>query len=109
MNSGSFEKDFVFVATISILQCANVSYGVTVDRVLATVGNEAITFADYRQFVKGIEKMEMQKRLMGNCQEINRGKNYPQEAKRKGIEIDDAEIDRSIEEFKSSTAFPRRI
>lgn len=96
------KKTFVFVAIISILQCANVSYGVTVDRVLATVGDEAITFADYRQFVKGIGENENAEEIDGKLlKRLIEEKIILKEAKRKGIEIDDAEIDRSIEEFKS--------
>ncbi len=96
------KKTFVFVAIISILQCANVSYGVTVDRVLATVGDEAITFADYRQFVKGIGENENAEEIDGKLlKRLIEEKIILKEAKRKGIGIDDAEIDRSIEEFKS--------
>jgi peptidyl-prolyl cis-trans isomerase SurA len=76
-------------------------YGRIVDRVLATVGGEAITFADYQKFV-GIEgdtesngrvEQDMLKKMIEE-------KIILQEAKRKGVEASDADVDRAIEQVR---------
>lgn len=84
------------------------SSAITVDRVLATVGDEVITLADYKQFLKSviyesedgdfkenpdIIDEEILKRLIED-------KIILQEAKNKGIEVSEKEIDAWIEAFK---------
>jgi parvulin-like peptidyl-prolyl isomerase len=78
-----------------------VSYGRIVDRVLATVGGEAITLADYQKFVRtagesGINETVEQDMLKKMIEE----RIIIQEAKRKGVEVSDAEVDRTIAEVK---------
>ena len=75
---------------------------VTVDRVLATVDGEIITFVDYQQFANSISEIEKkdgidERLLKGLIEE----KIILQEAKRKGIEVSETEVDRSIDEFKA--------
>jgi len=77
-------------------------YGLTLDRVIATVGSEVITFGDYRQFVKGTSDVDKgdaidQKLLRKFIEE----KIIRQEARRKGIEASDREVQKAIEEFKA--------
>jgi peptidyl-prolyl cis-trans isomerase SurA len=77
------------------------SYGRVVDRVLATVGGEAITLADYEKLVRtagggDISETVEQDMLKKMIEE----KIIVQEAKRKGVEVSDAEIDKTIEEVK---------
>lgn len=80
---------------------AGTSYGLTVDRVIATVNNEAITFSDYQRFVKGMNVKEdsdkVDEELLKGLIEV---KVILQEAIRKGIEVSDVEINGVIEEFK---------
>lgn len=80
---------------------AGTSYGLTVDRVIATVNNEAITFSDYQRFVKGMNVKEdsdkVDEALLKGLIEV---KVILQEAIRKGIEVSDVEINGVIEEFK---------
>jgi peptidyl-prolyl cis-trans isomerase SurA len=77
------------------------SYGRVVDRVLATVGGEAITLADYEKFVRtagggDISETVEQDMLKKMIEE----KIILQEAKRKGVEVSDAEIDDTINEVR---------
>jgi parvulin-like peptidyl-prolyl isomerase len=90
----------LLILSTSIL-IPEVSYGRIVDRVLATVGGEAITLADYRRFVRtagevGINETVEQDMLKKMIEE----KIILQEAKRKGVEVSDAEVDRTIAEVK---------
>jgi len=77
------------------------SYGRIVDRVLATVGDEAITLADYQKSVRtagdaGISETVEHDILKKMIEE----KIILQEAKRKGVEVSDAEVDKTIAEVK---------
>jgi peptidyl-prolyl cis-trans isomerase SurA len=87
---------------VSCLLAAVPAYSITVDRVLATVDGEIITFADYQQFantISGIEKKDgIDERLLKGLIEE---KIIMQEAKRKGIEVSETEVARRIEEFKA--------
>jgi peptidyl-prolyl cis-trans isomerase SurA len=77
------------------------SYGRVVDRVLATVGGEAITLADYEKLVRtagggdisGTVEQDMLKKMIEE-------KIILQEANRTGVGVSDAEIDKTIEEVK---------
>lgn len=91
----------VFIILSSLISAAN-TYGVTVDRILATIGEEVITFTDYQQFVKGIGDIENKNVVDENLlKRLIEEKIILQEAKRKGIEAADTEIDRTVEEFKA--------
>lgn len=75
-------------------------YGATVERIVATVDDHVITFSDYRVFYRSLYSAEAPDtvdervlRLLIEEQLIAR------EAKRKGIEVTDPEIDRAIEAF----------
>lgn len=97
------------LGAIFFLLSTDFSYGLTVDRVLATVGSEVITFGDYRQFVKGISDADNgdtvdQKLLRKFIEE----KIIRQEAKRKGIEASDAEVEKAIEEFKAQNGMSQQ-
>jgi parvulin-like peptidyl-prolyl isomerase len=90
----------LLILTTSML-IPEVSYGRIVDRVLATVGGEAITLADYQKFVRtagesGINETVEQDMLKKMIEE----RIIIQEAKRKGVEVSDAEVDRTIAEVK---------
>jgi parvulin-like peptidyl-prolyl isomerase len=90
------------VFIVCCLLAAVPAYSITVDRVLATVDGEIITFADYQQFansISGIEKKDgIDERLLKGLIEE---KIILQEAKRKGIDVSETEVDRRIEEFKA--------
>jgi peptidyl-prolyl cis-trans isomerase SurA len=92
-------KLFVF---ITFLLSTGISHGRTMDRILATVGDEVITFADYRQYAKvaadeGGNSETVNEKLLKRLIE---SRIIFQEAKRKGIEASAAEVDRKIDEFK---------
>ena len=91
---------------VSCFFTAAPAYPVTVDRVLATVDGEIITFVDYQQFANSISEIEKkdgidERLLKGLIEE----KIILQEAKRKGIEVSETEVDRSIDEFKADNGF----
>jgi peptidyl-prolyl cis-trans isomerase SurA len=83
------------------------SYAITVDRVIATVGNDVITLTDYKQFVKSMD---------GNIEDTGKMENKDvvdetllkrlieeriilQEAKSKGIEVSDEDVDEWMRAF----------
>jgi peptidyl-prolyl cis-trans isomerase SurA len=77
------------------------SYGRIVDRVLATVGGEAITLADYQKFVKNAGNVDISETVEQDMlKKMIEEKIILQEAKRKGVEVSDAEVDRTIAEVK---------
>jgi parvulin-like peptidyl-prolyl isomerase len=79
---------------------AHPSHGVIVDRVLATVGDEIITYADYQQFVKNIGETETKDLIDEKLlKRLIEERIILQEAGRKGIEVSDTEVDGRIEEF----------
>lgn len=96
-----FKYILILFIMIGSLAAARPAHGITVGRVLATVGNETITFADYQQFIKGLGNTEhtdvidetLFKKLIEEKIILN-------EAKRRGIDANDGEIDEGIEEFK---------
>jgi peptidyl-prolyl cis-trans isomerase SurA len=97
------------LGVIFFLSRADFSYGLTFDRVIATVGSEVITFGDYKQFLKGISDADSgdkvdQKLLRKFIEE----KLIRQEAKRKGVEASDAEVEKAIEEFKTQNGISQQ-
>ncbi len=93
----TFQMFFIFL----LLSFASISNGVTIDRVIAIVGDEVITFADYQSFVKAIGTInpgdEVDEKLLKNLVEE---KIILQEAKRKGLVVSDSQVDRELEDFK---------
>ncbi len=89
----------------AVLLAAGSSYGLTTDRVLATVDNDVITFSDYQRFIEDIGHIE-NKEIVNEAmlKRLIEEKLILHEAKRKNIEVSDAEIDRMIEEFKEQNA-----
>ncbi len=84
------------------------SSAITVDRVLATVGNEVITLADYKQFIKSIIYVTEDADVKENSDIIDEeilnrlieDRIILQEAKNKGIEVSEKEINAWIDAFK---------
>lgn len=101
MKSKLYKIILLFVI-LSPLISADVAYGVVVDRILATVGDEVITSADYQQFMKRIgdsgNKDVVDENLLKRFIEE---RIILQEGKKKGVEVTDGEINRAIEEFRT--------
>ncbi len=95
----------VLCYVVGLFVATNPLYALTVDIVLATVDNEAITLSDYKRFFKENDNIEntdvvddtLLKRLVGERLILR-------EAIRMGIEASDIEVDRIIEEFKKQNA-----
>src|SRR4030042_2805933 len=104
-----FKHTLILFIIISSFAAAKPSHGLTVDRVLATVGNETITFADYQQFIKGLGNTEhtdaIDETLLKKWIEE---KVILYEAKKKGIDASDDEIDEEIEEFKEQSGLSQK-
>ncbi|MEW6570783.1 MAG: peptidyl-prolyl cis-trans isomerase [Nitrospirota bacterium] len=77
------------------------SYGMTVDRILATVNNDAITLADYNRYVRDVTG------TAGNGNDVDETflkglieeKIILHEARRKGIEVSSGEVDNEMRLF----------
>ncbi len=101
MKSLLHKLTLVFIILSSLISAAN-THGVIVDRILATVGDEVITFADYQQFIKGIGDIGNKDVIDENLlKRFIEERIILQEGKKKGIEATEGEIDRTIEEFRA--------
>jgi peptidyl-prolyl cis-trans isomerase SurA len=77
------------------------SYGRVVDRVLATVGDEAITLADYQKVAGTTDDADTEPMIEQDVlKKMIEEKIILQEAKRKGVGVSDAEVEQAIEEVK---------
>jgi len=92
---------FLFVSLIFVFISKAYSNAVTLDRVLASVDNEIITYADYKEFVKGLEGKEQKNEVdAGELNKLIEEKILLFEAKKKGIEVSDKEVDETVEELR---------
>lgn len=95
----------IVLITATLLMTADHSQGFTGDRILATVDDEVITLSDYQLFarVNGItaDKDAVDEELLRKLMDE---KVILHEAKRRGIEIRDAEAKTMIEEFRKTNA-----
>lgn len=79
----------------------NSAYAVTVDRVLATVGDEIITYTEYRKFVEGMAEIENKEAVDEKIlRSLIDEKIILYEAKKTGVEAGDMETEQAIAEFK---------
>jgi len=87
---------------IGLLLFPNFSQGTTVDRILATIDDRVITLADYKLFVKELWDKEPDDTIDEKfLRQLIEEKMIAIEAKKRGLEADDEEIENTIEEFKS--------
>ncbi len=100
-----FCSKFPFLCiTLAHLVYAGASYGFTVDRVLATVGGDPVTFSDYRIFVKAAGVSETGTVDEGLLKKLIEERVILMEARRRGFELSDAEADMLIENAKTDNA-----
>lgn len=93
---------FIFFLLYFEITTANLSHGLTVDGVLATVNNEVITLSDYQRFVKEIGGTEKEDVVEGALlKRLIDERVILQEAIRRGIEASDLEVDKKIEDFRN--------
>lgn len=91
---------FIFFLLYFEIMTANLSQGLTVDGVLATVNNEVITLSDYQRFVKETGNTEKKDVVEGALlKRLIDERVILQEAIRRGIEVSDLEVDKKIEDF----------
>lgn len=95
---------FVFIIVSMILPTDH-SCGFTMDKVLATVDNEAITLSDYQRFVKDTGTIEQKDEIdEGLLRSLIEEKVILHEAIRRGVEASDSEVNGMIDEFKKDNA-----
>lgn len=98
----------LFLIAIPLILYSTDSHAVTLDRVIATVGNEIITLAEYQKFVKSIgqyEQLDVVDEIL--LRKLIEEKVILNEAKKKGIEISEKEIDEEIDEFCKENGFSK--
>ncbi len=104
MIRGRSRRHFLFLALLGALfSPVVVSDAVTIERILATVDDQVVTLADYRVFAKELGGSSYDP---GNIDEkvlrqLIEEKLIVREAKRRGLEASDGDVERAIEEFRS--------
>ncbi len=82
------------------------SRGTTVDRILATIDDQVITLADYKLFHKGLKDRPSDDNIDEKVlRQLMEEKMIALEAKRRGMEAPDGEVEKMIEEFKTQNNF----
>jgi len=94
----------IFSFLLILLAIVETALGLTVDRILATVGDEIITFAEYKQFAAGSDRENRDEVNQALLRKLIEEKIMIQEAKRKGFDVTDSEVEKMVEEFKSQNS-----
>ena len=100
---------FIVFIMVTFLITAPPSFGLTLDKVLATVEDEVITLSDYQHFLKVIGDLKNTDVI--NETLLNRliaDKIIIHTAVRRGIEVTDMEIKREIEAFKEENTLSQK-
>jgi len=93
---------FFAVVCFLVVVSPGVSFGVTVDRILATIDDQVITLADYRLFAKELTAGQADDDVdEGLLRQLVEEKLIAREAVRRGLEASDEEVEQAIQEFKS--------
>jgi len=107
MISRSVPVSYILALTVGLL-CLfpGHSRGATVDRILATIDDQVITVADYRLFHKGLSDRPSDDTIDEKVlRQLMEEKMIALEAKRRGMDAPDNEVERMIEEFKTQNNF----
>ena len=101
-NFEPFNKTIVTLSCFLFLIIAmHSAYAVSVDRVLAIVGDEIITYAEYRKFVRDMENAEKKDSVDEKILRILiEDKLLLSEAQKMVIDVSDAEVDQAVAELK---------
>ena len=92
----------LFMIILSVFVCSSVSFAATVDRILATVNNDIVTLADYKQFIKiagdiNIVSGETIDNMI--LRQLIEEKIVVHEARKRGLDVSDEEVEEDIEYF----------
>lgn len=109
MTSESCYFRFAFIPLLFILLfLPESSSGTTVDRILATVDDHAITLADYRLFVKNVTGKHIEDDIDEKVlRQFIEEKMMAHEAVKRGITASDGEVESAIEEFRNQNNLSR--
>jgi peptidyl-prolyl cis-trans isomerase SurA len=92
----------LFVSLVLVVIPKTSLYAVTLGWVLASVDNEIITYADYKQFVLESEGKEQKDEVdAGELKKLIEERIILIEAKKKGIEVSDKDVDEAVEELRN--------
>jgi peptidyl-prolyl cis-trans isomerase SurA len=107
LGKNSCNKDLLYITIVSLycflflIIAVHSAYAITVDRILATVGDEIITYAEYQKFVNGMENAEKKDSVDEKILRILiEDKLMLSEAQKMGIDVSDTEVDQSVAELK---------
>jgi parvulin-like peptidyl-prolyl isomerase len=93
---------------VLLLTSLGISRGTTVDRILATIDDQVITYADYilftKDFISAQSHDSVDEKLL---RQLIEEKLMALEARRKGIEASDGEVEKTIEEFTMTNNLSR--
>lgn len=95
-------------AVALVLLVASSLWGTTVDRIVATVDDHVITFSDYRLFYQSVYGAQPPDVVDDRAlRQLIEETLIAREAKRRGIEVSEREIDRAVEEFLNKNDLTR--
>jgi parvulin-like peptidyl-prolyl isomerase len=98
-------RSVVLLIILLLSSGSPLSYGMTVDRVLATIDKEAVTLSDYLVFAKTlgipVDKETVDERVLRKLMEE---KVIIHEARKRGMGTSDSEADKMIEEVRKENA-----
>jgi parvulin-like peptidyl-prolyl isomerase len=94
----------MFCISLLLALANGTSFGITVDRVLATVNNEVVTLSDYKSFVAKADQAADREIISEYyLKKLIEEKLILQEAKKAGIEATEEEIVQSLEDFRKQS------
>lgn len=97
------------ILTAILLTFAVSAFGVTIDKVIASVNNDLITLSDYQKFAIGIGETEKTDKVDEELlNKLIAERIILQEAIRAGISASDVEIDKEIKAFKDEHALSQK-
>ena len=95
--------------SIQLTLMTSAAYGLTVDRVLATLNNEVVTFSDYKKYLaKTDETADRENVSELYLRRLIEERLILQEAKKAGIDTTEDEVSAGVEDFMKQTGIARQ-
>lgn len=97
------------VLTAILLNLSTSAFGITIDKVIASVNNDLITLSDYQKFAIGMGEAEKKDKVDEELlNKLIAERIILQEAIKLGITASDVEIDKEIKAFKDENALSQK-
>jgi len=88
---------------------SSATFGLAVDRLLATVNNDVVTLSDYKKFIARVEVTADRESVSEHyLKQLIEEKLILQEAKKAGIDATENEVSRSVEDFMKQNGLSRQ-